>query len=215
MSTSILQRRPAALDQARLAQALTISWMIVELIVAVVAGVVAHSVALVAFGVDSGIEVFTAAVVLLQLTRAAEDSSTGDASARRASRLVGFGLYGLVAYIVISSAWALLTQLRPEGSTGGVILAAAAIVVMSGLWRWRLSLARRLGSSALKADAACSVVCLYMAATLLGGLALNRLFGWWWADPLAALAMTWWIQGEGREAIEAARFGETCDCGED
>ncbi len=86
-------------------------------------------------------------------------------------------------------------------------MAVAALVVMLPLWRWRLSLARRLQSPALRADAACSLVCIYMSAVLLIGLLLNGLAGWWWADPLAALAMIWWIRGEAREALEAARSG--------
>ena len=87
-------------------------------------------------------------------------------------------------------------------------LAVAALVIMPLLWRWRLGLAARLDSPALRADAACSLVCLYLSATLLVGLLLNRLFGWWWADPLAALAMIWWIRGEANEALEAARTGQ-------
>ena len=85
---------------------------------------------------------------------------------------------------------------------------------MAALWRWRLNLADRLGSPALKGDAACSAVCLYMAGTTLAGLILNQLFGWWWADPIAALALIWWIRGEANEALEAARTGQACqdDC---
>ncbi|HEV3234176.1 MAG TPA: cation transporter, partial [Candidatus Dormibacteraeota bacterium] len=78
-------------------------------------------------------------------------------------------------------------------------------------WRWRLALSRRIHSAALRADAACSAVCLYMAATLLVGLVLNRLFGWWWADPIAGLAMIWWIRNEANEALEAARTGKHCE----
>jgi divalent metal cation (Fe/Co/Zn/Cd) transporter len=82
------------------------------------------------------------------------------------------------------------------------------------LWRWRLVLANRLGSPALRADAACSLVCAYMSATLLVGLLLNSLLGWWWADSLAALGMSWWIRGEAAEALEAARSGKHCEeCG--
>jgi len=85
------------------------------------------------------------------------------------------------------------------------------LVVMPVLWRWRLGLARRLHSPALRGDAACSLVCVAMATTLLVGLLLNSLFGWWWADPLAALAMIWWIRGEVNEALEAARTGRRDD----
>ncbi len=124
---------------------------------------------------------------------------------------MGFGLYGLIAYIVASSAWSLASGSRPESSIAGVVLAGAALIVMPLLWRWRLSLAARLESPALRADAACSLVCIYLSATLLAGLLLNSLLGWWWADPLAALAMIWWIRGEAAEALEAAKTGRRED----
>ena len=199
--------------QARLAEGLTFAWMVVELIVALWAGIAAHSVALTTFGVDSGIELFTAAVVLRQLLlhteRATEEEL--DARERQASRLVGWGLYGLIVYIVASSAWSLVSGSHPESSPAGLALAIAALIIMPVLWRWRRRLAETLESPALRADAACSLVCIYLSATLLVGLLANRLFGWWWADPLAALAMIWWIRGEAREAIEAARSGRRED----
>ncbi len=187
--------------------------MVVELVVALWAGIVARSVALTTFGVDSGIELFTAAVVLRQLllhTDRATDEEL-DARERQASSLVGWGLYGLIVYIVASSAWSLASGSRPESSGAGLALAIAALVIMPLLWRWRRALAQRLDSPALRADAACSLVCVYMSAVLLAGLLLNSLFGWWWADPIAALAMVWWIRGEAREALEAARTGRHDD----
>jgi divalent metal cation (Fe/Co/Zn/Cd) transporter len=199
--------------QARLAEAVTLTWMVGELVVALWAGVAARSVALTTFGVDSGIELFTAAVVLRQLllhTDRATDEEL-DARERQASRLVGWGLYVLIVYIVATSLWSLVSRSRPESSPAGLMLATAALVIMPLLWRWRLTLARLLNSPALRADAACSLVCIYMSALLLVGLLLNRLFGWSWADPLAALAMIWWVRGEAREAIEAAHTGRHCD----
>ena len=196
--------------QARLAEALTLAWMVVELVVALWAGIAARSVALTTFGVDSGIELFTAAVVLRQLllhTDRATDEEL-DARERQASRIVGWGLYGLIVYIVATSAWSLVSRSHPESSTAGLALAVAALVIMPLLWRWRRRLAAKLESPALRADAACSLVCIYMSATLLVGLLLNRLIGWWWADPVAALAMIWWIRGEAAEALEAARTGK-------
>jgi divalent metal cation (Fe/Co/Zn/Cd) transporter len=182
---------------------------VVELIAALAAGIAARSIALTAFGVDSGIEIFTSLVVLRQLLlrtdRASEDEL--DAREKQASRLVGWGLYVLIVYIVVSSAASLITRSRPEASTPGLVLAVVVLCIMPVLWRWRLSLAKRLDSPALRADAACSLVCIYMSAVLLGGLLLNSLIGWWWADPLAALTMVWWIRGEAQEAIEAARTG--------
>jgi divalent metal cation (Fe/Co/Zn/Cd) transporter len=199
--------------QARVAQSLTASWMAIELLVALAAGIAAGSVALTAFGVDSGIEIFTSLVVLRQLLLRTERASEEelDHRERQASRLVGWGLYGLIAYIAVSSAISLLTRSHPESSTVGLVLAVAVLIVMPVLWRWRLSLAGRLDSPALRGDAACSLVCTYMAAVLLAGLALNQAFGWWWADPLAGLAMIWWIRGEAKEALEAAETGRRDD----
>jgi divalent metal cation (Fe/Co/Zn/Cd) transporter len=194
---------------ARLAETVTVVWMVVELAVALAAGIAARSIALTTFGVDSGIELLTAIVVLRQLllhTSRASDEEL-DRRERQASRLVGWGLYGLIVFIVVSSGWSLLSASRPESSTSGVALAVAALIIMPVLWRWRRRLAARLDSPALRADAACSLVCVYLSATLLGGLLLNRLLGWWWADPLAALAMVWWIRSEAAEALEAATTG--------
>jgi divalent metal cation (Fe/Co/Zn/Cd) transporter len=199
----------ALIRRARVAESLTIAWMVVELVVAVAAGIVARSIALTAFGVDSGVELFTALVVLRQLLlhsdRATDEEL--DTRERQASRIVGWSLYGLIVYIVLSSGWSLISRSKPEASTVGVALAIAALVVMPVLWRWRVGLAARLGSPALRADAACSLVCIYMSAVLLVGLLLNSLFAWWWADPVSGLAMIWWIRGEANEALDAARTG--------
>ena len=195
--------------RARLAEALTVAWMVVELIVALWAGIAARSVALTSFGVDSGLELLTALVVLRQLLLHSGRASEAelDARERGASRLVGWGLYGLIVYIIVSSAWSLGSGSHPQSSPAGLALSVAALVIMPLLWRWRLSLARRLESPALRADAACSLVCLYLSAVLLVGLLLDRVLGWWWADPLAALAMIWWIGGEASEALAAAKTG--------
>jgi len=197
-------RRP--LGQARLAQALTVGWMLVEGVIAVGAGLVAHSVALTAFGFDSFIELFSAAVVLRRVLErtASEERGSRAPSERTASRLVGWALYLLIAYILISATAGFLFQLRPEASPVGIGITLASIPIMAFLWRWRLDLADRLGSPALRGDAACSVVCLYMAVATLLGLGLNALFGWWWADLVAGLALIWWIRGEANEALEAA-----------
>jgi divalent metal cation (Fe/Co/Zn/Cd) transporter len=165
------------------------------------------------FGIDSALELLTALVVLRQLllhTERATDAEL-DARERSASRFVGFGLYGLIVYILASSGWSLASGSRPESSIAGVALTCAALIVMPMLWRWRLALAGHLKSPALRADAACSLVCIYLSATLLVGLLLNRLMDWWWADPLVALAMIWWIRREAAEALEAARTGRRED----
>ena len=171
----VTQANRRLIGRARLAESLTVAWMVIELVVAIWAGVVARSVALTTFGIDSALELFTALVVLRQLilhTQRATDEEL-DARERQASRLVGLGLYGLIAYIVASSAWSLASGSRPQSSPVGLALACAALIVMPVLWRWRLVLAGRLDSPALRADAACSLVCVYLSVTLLAGLLLN------------------------------------------
>ncbi len=203
---AVVRQGPAPLAAARVAQLLTVAWMIVEGGVAIAAGIAAHSVALTAFGVDSGIELFSSGVVLHRLIRRSENEEPGSLTTgeRRATRLVGIALYALIAYIVVSAALAVGLRFEPHRSPIGVALAATSLVIMTILWRWRLALAERLGSPALRGDAACSMVCLYMAGATLAGLGLNQLFGLWWADPLAGLALVWWIRGEAKEAIAAA-----------
>ena len=180
--------------------------MVIEGVVAIGAGIAAHSVALTAFGVDSGIELFSSAVVLRRLLQRTESEERGSMTdgERKASKLVGYGLCALIAYIVLSAAVAVVFRIEPHASPVGIALTIASLVIMAALWRWRLALADRLGSPALHGDAACSMVCLYLAAVALAGLVLNQFFGLWWADPLAAIALIWWIRGEAKEAVEAA-----------
>ena len=198
---------PTLLKQARLAQWLTVLWMVVEGVLAIGAGIAAHSVALTAFGVDSGIELFSSVVVLRRLLQRSDRDERGSMTGgeRGATRLVGFALYGLIAYIVLSAGVALVFRFEPVASPLGIALTIASLLIMAVLWRWRLALADRLGSPSLRGDAACSMVCLYMAGVALVGLLLNQLFGLWWADPVAGLALIWWIRGEAREAVEASR----------
>src|SRR6266481_2763670 len=204
-----VQVQPSAslLQQARLAQSLTLSWMVIEGAVAIGAGIAAHSVALTAFGVDSGIELFSSEVVLRRVLQRSETEERGSTTGgeRSATKLVGFALYALIVYIVLSAGVALVFRFEPAASRLGIGLTVASLLIMAALWRWRLALADRLGSPALRGDAACSMVCLYMAGVALAGLLLNQFFGLWWADPLAGLALIWWIRGEANEALEASR----------
>ena len=190
-----------------MAQLLTVAWMVIEGAIAIGAGIAARSVALTAFGVDSGIELLSSAVVLRRLLQRSESEERGSMTGgeQSATKLVGFALYGLIAYIVVSAVVALVFRFEPNSSPLGIWLTIASLLIMATLWRWRLALADRLGSPALRGDAACSMVCLYMAAVALVGLLLNQFFGLWWADPLAGLALIWWIRGEANEAVEAER----------
>jgi divalent metal cation (Fe/Co/Zn/Cd) transporter len=193
----------------------TTIWMIIEAGIAIVTGFATHSVSLQGFGIDSIIELIAGGVLLWRLLveRRGNTTAVVERAERRAAWITAISLFALAIYIVGDSAFAFLTRSRPEASWWGIGLAIAAIIVMPLLWRGKLSVAKRIESAALKADAMCSVTCAYMAVTLLVGLLLNKFFGWWWADPLAALALVYFIVKEGREALHEARTGETCSCG--
>jgi divalent metal cation (Fe/Co/Zn/Cd) transporter len=189
-------------------------WMTVEAGIALTVGYVTHSISLQGFGIDSIIELITGGVLLWRLLVEQRNASTEmiRQAERYASWVAAIGLFGLAAYIVADSVFTFVTRSRPEASWWGIALAIAAAILMPLLWQGKLRVAKRIGSAALKADAVCSVTCAYMSFTLLVGLSLNALLGWWWADPLAALALVYFIVQEGREALHEARTGETCSC---
>ena len=197
-------------------EVVTIFWMLAEAAVALIAGFAARSASLESFGLDSVIELIGGGVLLWRLLaeqrgRAGEGLERAE---RRASRVVGWALYALAAYILLNAAFSLLSRAHPDENWAGLALAIAAVLVMPILWRVKLRVARRIGSAALRADAACSVTCAYMSLVLLLGLALTRASGWWWADALASLGLLYFVIREGREALEEAR-GHACACCED
>jgi len=192
-------------------------WMVIEASIALTTGSATHSVSLEGFGIDSIIELAAGCILLWRLFVEKRGGSIEVVShaERRASWITGISLFVLALYIVTDSAFAFLRQSRSEVSVWGIGLAIAAAIVMPLLWQGKLRIAKRIGSTALKADAACSVTCAYMSITLLFGLLLNTFFGFWWADALAALALVYFIVREGHEAIHEARTGEKCNCGDD
>jgi divalent metal cation (Fe/Co/Zn/Cd) transporter len=191
---------------------LSVAWMTLEAVVGIAAGVAAGSVALVAFGIDSVIELLSGGVVLWRLVseQRALDREGIERAEGRASRVVGWSLLALAAYVVAHAGYALVVRAAPEASLVGVALAAAALIVMPWLVHAKRRIARAINSPALKGDAACGVVCAYMAGTLLAGLGLRAAFGWWWADPVAALGLVYFIVKEGREALSS---NGGCACG--
>jgi len=183
----------------------TIGWMVVEGGVGLAAGIDASSIALVAFGLDSLIEI-TAAAALLRRLRFEWSVGRGNAGQvaradRAASRVVGWSLLALAVYATLTAGYDLWAQNVPAASIAGLALAAATLVVMPLLIRSKLRLAAALDSRALRSDAMCGIVCVWMAGTLLLGLGVRAVFGWWWADPVAALALVYFIVREGREAL--------------
>ena len=192
--------RIALLRRGVTLEGVTVGYNALEGIVAIAAGLAASSVALTGFGIDSIIEVASGALLWWRLRAELGSAPLGPTVERRAARGAGFLLLALGVYIVIESARRLLTGDRPETSLVGIVLTALSLIVMPLLARAKLSVAASLGSRALRADAHETIVCAWLSATTLLGLGLNALLGWWWADPVAALAMLPLIVREGIEA---------------
>ena len=180
----------------------TLAWNLAEAVIAVAAARAAGSIALLGFGLDSVVESLSGAVLLWRLQSGADGSRE-----ERARRLVGWTFLLLAAYIAFDSGKGLLDRERPEATLAGIALALASIVVMPALARAKRRVAADLASRALHADSRQTDLCAYLSAILLAGLALNALFGWWWADPVAALLMVPIIAREGLEALR----GDTCE----
>lgn len=186
----------------------TIGWDVVEGVVAVAAGIIAGSIVLLGFGIDSAIEVFAASVVVWQLRR------PGSAGRQRAAlRLIAVTFCALAAYVSFESVQRLVEGAHPEPSVIGIVMNLIALVVMIPLARMKRRTGEALGNDVLLADAAETRLSNYLSVNVLAGLSLNALLGWWWADPAAALVIaayaawtgwtTWRESGEGERRVVA------------
>ena len=191
----VLQRR------IRWIVAATISYNVVEAIVAIAAGTVASSAALVAFGLDSTIEVLSAAAVAWQFTR--RDPERWE---KGTLRVIAVAFFALAAYVVASSLFALIGRIEVGHSTLGIVITALSLVIMPLLSFAERRAGRELGSATAVADSKQTLICAYLSAAVLCGLILNSLFGWWWADAIAGLVIAGFAI---REGIEAWR-GDAC-----
>ena len=198
MNSEILEKEKS-IKYGKFLEYLTISWNLVEGFVAIGAGILAGSVALVGFGIDSFIEVSSGAILLWRLY-------AGEKYEQRALQLVGVSLLALAAYLGFESIRKLIYVETPETSIAGIIIAVLSLAVMWWLAKEKRKVAKEINSHAMAADATQTDICMYLSAILLGGLGLNALFGWWWADPVAALFMIPIIVKEGFNALK----GETC-----
>jgi len=184
---------------------LTIAYNSLEGLIAVVAGLIAGSIALIGFGFDSVIEV-TSGTALLWRLQADLDAEWRERVEAITLRVVGVCFLALAVYVSYEAVSSLVDHQPPQRSVPGIFLAVASLIVMPLLARAKRRVARGIDSGALMADARQADFCTYLSAILLGGLLCNALFGWWWADPLAALVMTPLICKEGIGALR----GETC-----
>jgi cation diffusion facilitator family transporter len=191
----------------------TVAWNVVEAFVAVGVGVVVGSVALVGFGVDSGIEVISALALLWRLYRAGPNATAEEHSAaeRKALYLVAATFFLLAAYITYEAIGALLSGEGPESSMVALVLSILSILIMPTLAYLKGRTGREMGSRALVADSVETWVCAYLSVALLAAVGLNAAFGWWWADPVGALAMLPVILWQGWETLEEAREDEERD----
>jgi divalent metal cation (Fe/Co/Zn/Cd) transporter len=185
----VLQRRVRWIVSA------TISYNVVEAIVAITAGSLASSGALIAFGLDSTIEVLSAAAVAWQFTR--RDPERWE---KPTLRVIAVAFFALAAYVIATSLLALLTRAEAEHSPLGIMITALSLVVMPFLSLAERRAGRELGSATAVADSKQTLICAYLSAAVLIGLVLNSLFGWWWADALAGLVIAGFAIHEGVEA---------------
>lgn len=205
-TAEMLADRQAQIRRGRALEFVTLAYTILEAIVGVIAGWRAGSVALMSFGADSAVELASACALLWRLSH---DSNNQRQQADRLShRVVGVCFFALAILIAFESMQAIIRHEVPEHSVAGIILVAGALLLMPLLARAKRSVSRAIGSSALRADAKQNDLCAWLSAITLAGLVLNASFGWWWADPLAAVAMLPIILLEAWEAMR----GRGCAC---
>jgi len=200
------RRRDRLIRRALALSWLSLAWMTVEGAVAIVAALLADSVALLGFGLDSAIEAAASVVVIWRFTGSRRLSERAE---RRAQKLVAVSFFLLAPYIAQDAIRTLIAGSHPATSWLGIGLSIASLAVMPLLGRAKQRLGAQLGSGATAGEGAQNLLCAYMAAGVLGGLLANAVFGVWWLDPVAALAIAVLALNEGLEAWE----GEECGCG--
>jgi divalent metal cation (Fe/Co/Zn/Cd) transporter len=202
---TVAPSQAALVRRARLLAALGIAWHVIEAAVAIGAGIVAGSIALVGFGADSLIE---SAAGLVLLWRFAGGRAGSEAAERRAQRLIGVSFFVLAAYVTAEAVRDLATAAHPAVSYVGIGLSIVALLTMPPLAVAKGRVGDGLGSSATRSEGRQNMVCAYLAGALLFGLSANALFSAWWADPVVALAIAAVAIREGREAWR----GDSCSC---
>jgi cation diffusion facilitator family transporter len=203
--TELATTRQTIAERGKRLEYFTIIWNSLEGLVAVIAGAISGSISLVGFGSDSFIEV-TSGVTLLWRVSVDADEEGRERNERLSIRIVGACFIALAVYIAYEAVSDLFSKKAPEHSIPGIVLACVSLIVMPILSRAKKKVGRDLGSAAMEADAKQTDFCVYLSAILLVGLLLNAAFGWWWADPVAALVMAPIIAKEGVEGVK----GETC-----
>jgi len=195
------ERRAQLGRRAQFLAAGSVAYNVVEAVVAISAGLVAGSVALVGFGLDSIVEVSSGLIILWQFRHVLPE-----ARERQALKLMAFSFFGLATYVTFESGRALMSQQIARHSTVGIVLAILSLIIMPALSFAQRRTGRQLSSASVVADGTQTLLCTYLSAVLLAGLLLNTMLGWWWADPSAGLVIAAVAMKEGREAWR----GEDC-----
>ena len=198
-------RRDELLVRGLRLEYVTVGWNVVEGLVAVGAGLAAGSIALIGFGFDSFVETISGAILIWRLSaevRGKLDEEAVERVEQRAERLVGVAFLLLAAFVAFEAVRSLVNREEAQASPVGIVLTAVSIGVMLWLARAKRQTGEALGSQALIADAQQTYACWYLSVVTLAGLALNAVFGLWWADPVAALGIVFFLVREGVEALQ-------------
>jgi divalent metal cation (Fe/Co/Zn/Cd) transporter len=205
--------RAALISRAFRLEWFTVAWMTIEAAVAIASGVMAHSISLIVFGIDSLIELASAGVLIWRLSiELKHGRAFSEAAEHTASRIAGGLLFALAAYVVVAAAWGLWSREGAAFSWPGLIVTALAIPVMYFLAKRKLAMAAQLGSRALRADAVEAITCGWLSCVVVVGLLAQLAIGAWWIDSVTSLAIVWFLVKEGREAWASE---ECCDHGFD
>jgi divalent metal cation (Fe/Co/Zn/Cd) transporter len=186
---------------------LGIGWHVVEAVVAFAAGLAAGSIALIGFGADSVVESLAGGILIWRFTGERAGSAAAE---QRAQRLIGVTFFAIAGYVGIEATRTLINAVHPGISWVGIGLAAVTVVIMPLLARAKAKVGSELGSSATSSEGRQNQICAYLSAALLVGLGANALLGWWWADPVTALAISAVAVHEGREAWRGDACCEVC-----
>jgi divalent metal cation (Fe/Co/Zn/Cd) transporter len=211
MAQASIQHRQELVRRGQRLEYFTIAYNSIEGFVSIVAGLISGSVSLVGFGLDSLIEVTSGAALLWRLHHDLNPSRREQVE-RTTLRVVGGCFVALAAYMIFESGSTLIGHEIPDRSTPGIILASVSVIVMPLLARAKRRVAAGIGSGAMKADSRQTDFCTYLSAILLGGLLLNALLGWWWADPVAGLVMVPIIAKEGVDGLNGKECCDGCEC---
>jgi divalent metal cation (Fe/Co/Zn/Cd) transporter len=209
-TAQITGHRAALLRRAWWLAVFTVAWNLAEGAVAVTAAALAGSRALIGFGADSFVESASAAVLIWRLRAEQRSPERAEHVEQRALRIIGVAFLALAALVGIESVRSLVAGEQPDVSRIGIVLTAVSLIVMPVLARAKRRVGLELGSRSVEADSQQTMACVYLSAVVLAGLVANAAFGWWWADPVAALGVVAFLVREGREALEADHVDDCC-----